>query len=210
MSRRACGRRANDRTPLCAALLCPSQQTAAKRSRCPSFCLSRALARPPLFQKTKCGKSNPLPYLEGVGEAPLRCPCASLSIIHGPSESARKQYLDRFIYLPYRISGSTLAAAGRSQLLARWPGTLSRILSGIQRTARTVFGVHLKRTYSRDTSASSALGVLNDNPLYKSTHSFTHSHVITKRPSCSQSIRSVYALVVNLAHDPCGVTGSTV
>ena len=52
---------------LCAALLRPSQQTAAKRSRCPSFCLSHALARPPLFQQTKCGKSNPLPYPEGGG-----------------------------------------------------------------------------------------------------------------------------------------------
>ena len=34
------------------------------------------------------------------------------------------------IYLPYRVSGSTLTAVGRSQLLARWPGTLSRIFPG--------------------------------------------------------------------------------
>jgi len=27
-------------------------------------------------------------------------------------------------YLPYRVSDSTLTAVGRSQLLARWPGTL--------------------------------------------------------------------------------------
>jgi len=39
-------------------------------------------------------------------------------------------------YLPYRVSGSTLTAIGRFQLLARWPGTLSRILSGIQRAAQ--------------------------------------------------------------------------
>jgi len=32
-------------------------------------------------------------------------------------------------YLPYRVSGSTLTAVGRSQLLARWRGTHSRILS---------------------------------------------------------------------------------
>jgi len=31
-------------------------------------------------------------------------------------------------YLPYRVSGSTLTAVGRSQLLARWPGTHSGIL----------------------------------------------------------------------------------
>jgi len=37
-----------------------------------------------------------------------------------------------------------------------WPGTLSRILSGIQRAAQTVLGVYLKCTCSRDTSASSA------------------------------------------------------
>ena len=42
-------------------------------------------------------------------------------------------------YLPYRVSRSTLTAVARSQLLARWPGTHSRILSnGIQRAAQTV------------------------------------------------------------------------
>jgi len=68
--------------------------------------------------------------------------------------------------LPYRISGSTLTAVARSQLLARWPGTLSRILSGIPQAAQKT---------ERDTSTSSALGigVLNDNALYKSTHSLT-------------------------------------
>jgi len=38
---------------------------------------------------------------------------------------------NRHLYLPYRVSGSTLTAVGRSQLLARWPGSLSRILFGI-------------------------------------------------------------------------------
>ena len=57
----------------------------------------------------------------------------------------------------YRVSGSTLTAVGRSQLLARWPGTHWRALSGIQRAAQTVLGVYLKRTCSRNTSASSAL-----------------------------------------------------
>jgi len=48
-------------------------------------------------------------------------------------------------------------------------------LSGIQRAAQTVLGVYLKRTCSRDTSEPSALGVLDDCVLYKSTHSITHS-----------------------------------
>jgi len=78
-------------------------------------------------------------------------------------------------YLPYRVSGSTLTAVGRSQLLTRWPGTHSRILPGIQRAAQTVLGVYLQRTCSRVTSASSALGVVNDYALYKSTHSLSHS-----------------------------------
>jgi len=78
-------------------------------------------------------------------------------------------------YLPCRVSGSTLTAVGRSQLLARRPGTHSRILSGIQRAAQTVLGIYLKRTCSRVTSASSALGALNDYALYKPTHSLTHS-----------------------------------
>ena len=68
-------------------------------------------------------------------------------------------------YLPYRVSGSTLTAVGRSRLLARWPGTLSRILSGIQPAAQTVLGVYLKRTCLRVTTGSSALGVLNDYAL---------------------------------------------
>ena len=77
------------------------------------------------------------------------------------------------IDLPYRVSGSTLTAVGRSQLLARWPGTHSQILSGIQRAAQTVLSVCLKRTCSCDISASSAFRVLNDNALYKFTHSLT-------------------------------------
>ena len=52
---------------------------------------------------------------------------------------------------------------------------LSRILSGIPRAAQAVLGVYLKRTCSRDTSTSSALGVLNDNALYKPTHARTHA-----------------------------------
>jgi len=87
-------------------------------------------------------------------------------------------------YLPYRVSGSILAAVGRSQSLVRWPGTHSRILSRIQRAAQTVLGVYLKRTCSRVTSASSALGVLNDYALYKSTHSLTQK-VAGSTPGCS-------------------------
>ena len=69
------------------------------------------------------------------------------------------------IYLPYRVSDSTLSAVGHSQLLTQWPGTHSRILFEIQRAAQTVLGVDTKRTCSRDTSASSTLGVLNDYAL---------------------------------------------
>ena len=76
-------------------------------------------------------------------------------------------------YLPYRVSGSTLTAVGRSRLVARWPGTHSRTLCGIQRAAQTVLGVYLKRTCSRVTSASSALGVLN--VLMRYTNPRTHS-----------------------------------
>jgi len=72
-----------------------------------------------------------------------------------------------------RSANRHLLAVRRSQLLARWPETHSRILSGIQRAAQTVLGVYLKRTRSRVTSASSALGVLNDYALYKSTHALT-------------------------------------
>jgi len=82
------------------------------------------------------------------------------------------------IYTCRRVSGSTLyTAVGRSQLLARWPGTHSRILSGIQWAAQTVLGVYSSRVCSRVTSASSALGVLNNYVLYTNprTYSLTHS-----------------------------------
>ena len=54
-----------------------------------------------------------------------------------------------------------------------WPDKLQRVLT--LRPAQTVLGVYLKRTRSRVTSASSALAVVNDHALYKSTHSLTHS-----------------------------------
>jgi len=91
-----------------------------------------------------------------------------------------------FLLAVDRVSGSTLTVVGRSRLLARRPGTHSRILSGMQRAAQTflymnlylpkILGVYLKRTCSRVTTASSALGFSTimryTNPR---THSLTHS-----------------------------------
>jgi len=79
------------------------------------------------------------------------------------------------IYLPYRVSGSTLTAVGRSQLLARWPGTHSRILSGIQRAAKTVLGVYLKRTCSRVISASNKRIRGSERLCAMQIHALTHS-----------------------------------
>ena len=63
------------------------------------------------------------------------------------------------------------------RLLARRPGTHSRIVSGIQRAAQTVLSIYLKCTCSREAcSAYSAVGVLNDYALHKSMHSLTHTH----------------------------------
>ena len=102
-------------------------------------------------------------------------------------------------YLPYRVSGSTLTAVGRSQSLARWPGTHSRILSGIQRAAQTVLGVYLKRTCWRVTSASSALAVLNDYALYKSTHSLTHS-LIHRRVGAVDILNAIPKMAAAMRH----------
>ena len=103
---------------------------------------------------------------------------------------------DILLYLSVdrHVSRSTLIAVERSQLLARWPGTLSLILSGIQRAAQTVLGVYLKRSCSRITSASSALGVLNDYALYKSTHSLLKIKVGCK----SLSSRLLWPLAFNV------------
>ena len=66
-----------------------------------------------------------------------------------------------------------------SGVLSCWPDGLEltpRFYPGSNKQYRlqTVLGVYLKHTRSRDTSASSASGVLNDYALYKSTHSLTH------------------------------------
>jgi len=85
------------------------------------------------------------------------------------------RYINRLF--TYLLTYSTLTAVGRSQLLARWPGTHWRALSGIQRAAQTVLGVYLKRTCSRNTSASSALGVLSLTIMrYIQIHALTHVH----------------------------------
>jgi len=97
------------------------------------------------------------------------------------------------IYLPYRVSGSTLTAVGRSRLLARWPGTHSRLLSGIQRAAQTVLGVYLKRTRSRVTSASSALGFLT---IMRYTNPRTHSLVLKRAVSLGRLASAAAPCVV--------------
>jgi len=98
----------------------------------------------------------------------------------------------------HQTTVTTLTVVGRSQLLARWPRTHSRILSVIQRAARTVSGIYLKRTCSRVTSASSALAVLNDYALYKYTHALTHS--LTH--SLTVSYRNCGAAVDHRAESP--------
>ena len=91
------------------------------------------------------------------GRAP---PYLSEHCIPVSSADTRRHLRSAVTYLPYRVSRSTHTVVGHFQLLARWPGTHSRILSGIQWTAQTVLGVYLKRrpTCSRVTSAFSALG----------------------------------------------------
>jgi len=95
------------------------------------------------------------------------------------SADTRRHLRSAVIYLPCRVSGSALTAVRHSQLLARWPGTHSRILSEIQRAAQTVLGIYLKRNCLHITSASSALGVVNFYVLYKSKHSHTHTDTHT-------------------------------
>ena len=65
--------------------------------------------------------------------------------------------------LQYLAIGSTLTAVGPFQLPAPKSGTLSRISSGTRPSVQTVSDVCLKRTCSLDTSAFSALEVLDDN-----------------------------------------------
>jgi len=80
------------------------------------------------------------------------------------------------IYLPYRaFPAQHLRPSG---VFSCWSDglELSRILSGIPRAAQTVLCVYLKCTCSHS-SASSAIEVLNDNALHKSTHALTHSRV---------------------------------
>ena len=65
--------------------------------------------------------------------------------------------------------------------------------------------IYLKHTRSRVTSASSALGVLNDYALYKSTHSLTHSIIIHSEPvalvDASCKMRKAHILEFEAADD---------
>ena len=81
-------------------------------------------------------------------------------------------------------------AVWRSQLLSRWRGTHSRILSGIPRAAQTVLGVYLKRTRSRDSAHSCIQRIMgsNDNALCQSTHSLAYA--TQWRPNCRISHRA--------------------
>ena len=56
---------------------------------------------------------------------------------------------------------------------------------------RLYLGVYLKRTCSRVTSASSALGVLNDYALYKSTHSLTLGTLCLRRRNVIVSVTAL-------------------
>ena len=70
-----------------------------------------------------------------------------------------------------------------SGVLSCWPDGLKLthgfyLRSNEQHRSLVLLGVYLKYTCSRVTSASSALGVLNNYALYKSTRSLTHtSHI---------------------------------
>ena len=66
-------------------------------------------------------------------------------------------------YLQYLATVSTLTAVGPFQFPAPQSGTLSRISSGTRPSVQTVSDVCLKRTCSLDTSAFSALEVLDNN-----------------------------------------------
>ena len=65
--------------------------------------------------------------------------------------------------LQYLANGSTLKAVGPFQLPAPKSGTLFQISSGTRPSVQTVSDICLKRTCSLDTSAFSALEVLDDN-----------------------------------------------
>ena len=78
-------------------------------------------------------------------------------------------------YLQCLVTGSTLTAIGQFQLPAPQYGTFFRILSGTRPSVQTVLDVYLKRMCSLDTSALSALRVLDDNcAIYKCTYLLTY------------------------------------
>ena len=86
----------------------------------------------------------------------------------------------------------------------------------VQRAAQTVLGVYLKRTCSRDTSASSALRVLNAIKI----HALTHSLIYIGNPDlsffdqhslvCSVMLSLGLGLVsFGLGLEPCGLVNNT-
>jgi len=101
-------------------------------------------------------------------------------------------------YLQYIATGSTLTAVGPFQLPAPQSGTLSRISSGTRPSVQIVSDVCLKHICSLDTSAFSALWVLDDNAIYKSTYLLTYrwSEYVTPEPPKGGS-KSEFVIFVN-------------
>ena len=96
-----------------------------------------------------------------------------------------------FTYLPYRASGSTLTAVGRSHSVAgpmAW-NSLPDFIRDPTSSTDCVRRLLKKYLFARYYSASCALGVLNDYALYKSTHSLTRS----------LSIRNLFLSVLYIA-----------
>ena len=79
------------------------------------------------------------------------------------SDVASRQHLlsasRRLLVVPYRITVSARTAAGLLPSLARRPGTLSQIISGIWTLLQTTSSTCWKRFYSQRISAISALDV---------------------------------------------------
>ena len=92
---------------------------------------------------------------------PMLCACSLLCVTDVYTLSRVYHAFTRS--LQYLVTGSTLRAVGPFQLPAPQSGTLSRILSGTRPSVQTVSDVCLKRICSLDTSAFSALEVLDDN-----------------------------------------------
>jgi len=134
-------------------------------------CIANPVANGALFVQRKLGFSVRVGYQSSVPATSFR------DVIDFQCFERRQLPIGRYADTRFRLNAYGRRAFSVAGPMA-WNSLLDFIRDPTSSTDCFRRLLKLKRTCSRVTSASSALAVLNDYALYKSTHARTHSHLL--------------------------------